>query len=94
MKNIKKSKLLLKILSAIIAVILWTAITYTEDPVITQTITGIGIEFSGVETLNGNGLAIINRNEIPTVSVVVRGKRNSVIEALDKVYAVADVSSI
>lgn len=94
MKNIKKSKLLLKILSAIIAVILWTAITYTEDPVITQTITGIEIEFSGEETLNDNGLAIINRNEMPAVSVVVRGKRNSVIEALDKIYAVADVSSI
>ena len=94
MKNIKKSKLLLKILSTVIAVVLWTAITYTEDPVISQTITGIEIEFSGEETLNDNGLAIINRNETPTVSVVIRGKRNSVIESLDKIYAVADVSSI
>ena len=83
-----------KILSAIIAVILWTAITYTEDPIITQTITGINISFAGEERLNENGLAIINRKELPTVSVVIRGKRNNVIDALDKIYAVADVSSI
>ena len=94
MKDVKNKKLLLKILSTVIAIILWTAITYTEDPVITQTITGIDVSLLGEETLNDNGLAIINRKELPSVSVVVRGKRNSVIEALDKIYATADVSSI
>ena len=94
MKTEKTNKLLLKILSTIIAIILWTAITYTEDPVITQTIMGIDIELEGEETLNSNGLAIVNRDELPSVSVVIRGRRNSVIESLDKVYAAIDVSSI
>lgn len=94
MKKEKTNKLLLKILSTIIAIILWTAITYTEDPVITQTIMGVDISLEGEETLNENGLAIVNRDELPSVSVVVRGRRNSVIESLDKVYATIDVSSI
>ena len=94
MKDVKNNKLLLKILSTIIAIILWTAITYTEDPVITQTVTGISVNILGEETLNENGLAIINRKELPMVSVVIRGKRNSVIDALDKIYATADVSAI
>ncbi len=94
MKDVKNNKLLLKILSTVIAIILWTAITYTEDPVITQTVTGIEISLLGEETLNDNGFAIINRKELPTVSVVIRGKRNSVIDALDKIYATADVSAI
>lgn len=94
MKKIQNSKLVLKILSAIIAVILWSAITYTEDPVITQTVTGIDISFLGEDALNDNGFAIIDRSELPTVSVVIRGKRNSVIDALDKIYATANVSSI
>jgi len=94
MKDVKKNKLLLKILSTVIAIILWTAITYTEDPVITQTITGIDVSLLGEETLNDNGFAIVNRKELPAVSVVIRGKRNSVIDALDKIYATADVSAI
>ena len=94
MKNIKNSKLLLKILSGIIALVLWFAITYTEDPVISQTLTGIRLELVSEDTLNANGFAVINRDELPAISVVIRGSRSNVISALGEIYASADVSAI
>lgn len=94
MKNIKNSKLLLKILSGIIAIVLWFAITYTEDPAINQTLTGVKLEITGESTLNSNGFAIINKDDLPSISVVIRGNRSNVISALGEIYASVDVSSI
>jgi YbbR domain-containing protein len=94
MKIIKNSKLLLKILSGLIAVVLWFAITYTEDPAITQTLTGVNLEIKGEETLNANGFAIVNKDDLPSISVVIRGSRSNVISALGEIYASIDVSSV
>lgn len=94
MRKLLQSKLLLKILSGVIAVFLWFAITYTEDPVITQTIPNVPIVFEGESTLNENGFAIVNKDELPTISVTIRGSRSNVIASLDSIYATADVSKI
>lgn len=94
MEKIKNSKLLLKILSALIAIVLWFAITYTEDPAISQTLTGVNLEIKGENDLNANGFAIVNKDELPSLSVVIRGSRSNVISALGEIYASVDVSSI
>lgn len=92
--KIKDSKLLLKILSALAAVVLWFAITYTEDPVITQRLVDIGVVFEGEDVLAEKGLIVINKDEIPYISAVIRGNRSSVIASVGSVSAVADVSEI
>ncbi len=94
MEKIKNSKLLLKILSALIAIVLWFAITYTEDPAISQTLTGVNLEIKGENDLNANGFAIVNKDELPSLSVVIRGSRSNVISALGEIYASVDVSSV
>ena len=94
MKNKENSKLILKILSGIIAVVLWFAITYTEDPAISQTLTGMNIEIKGEDALNDNGFAIVGKDELPAISVVIRGSRSNVISALGEISASIDVSSI
>lgn len=94
MEVIKNSKLLLKILSGLIAVVLWFAITYTEDPQISQTLTGVNLEIKGEDVLNANGFAIVNKNGLPAISVVIRGSRSNVISALGEMYATVDVSSV
>ena len=94
MKKIKNSKLLLKILSGVIAIVLWFAITYTEDPAISQTLTGVNLEIKGEDTLNANGFAIVNKDEFPTLNVVIRGSRSNVISALGEIYASVDVSAV
>lgn len=92
--KIKDSKLLLKILSAVAAVVLWFAITYTEDPVISQLLTDIDIVFEGEDTLHANGLIVVNKDAIPDISAVIRGNRSSVISSVGAVSAVIDLSQI
>lgn len=88
------NKLFLKILSGLVALVLWFAITYTEDPIISQHLGDISIVFEGESDLNDNGLAIINKDDIPSLSAVIRGKRSNVISAMGTVVASCDVSGI
>lgn len=88
------NKLFLKILSALVALILWFAITYTEDPVISQYLNDIPVVFEGESTLADSGLAIVNKEELPALSAVIQGKRSSVISAMGTVVASCDVSGI
>lgn len=94
MKIIANNKLLLKILSALIAVILWIAITYSEDPIISQTLSGISVDFAGEEVLHNKGLIVTNKDSIPAISAVVRGNRSKVISSIGSISAVIDVSEI
>ncbi len=94
MKMIKDKKLLLKILSGFIAVVLWFAITYTEDPAVSQHVTNIGAVFSGEAQLRERGLTLVNKDELPAFSAVIRGSRSKVIASLGIVSAHIDVSNI
>ena len=94
MKIIKDKKLLLKILSGFIAVVLWFAITYTEDPAVSQHITNINAVFSGEAQLRERGLTVVNKDELPALSAVIRGNRSKVISSLGIVSAHIDVSNI
>ena len=49
MNFIINNKIALKILSGLVAIVLWFAITYTEDPIISQSLGDISIEFEGEE---------------------------------------------
>ncbi len=94
MKINKDSKLFLKISSALVAVVLWFAITYTEDPVISQYLNDIQIVFEGEDRLLENGLIITNKESIPALSAVISGNRSSVISSIRSVSAAIDVSGI
>lgn len=94
MKIIKDKKLLLKILSGFIAVVLWFAITYTEDPAVSQHVTNISTVFSGEAQLRERGLTLVNKDELPPLSAVIRGNRSKVIASLGVVSAHIDVSNI
>ena len=90
----KKNRLGYMILSVIIAIIAWTAVTYTTDPDITKTFAGVRVELAGEEALTGNGYVVTGRDDIPKISVKVRGKRSDLIKALDKARVIVDVSMI
>ena len=94
MKIINDNKLLLKILSALIAVVLWFAITYTEDPAVSQHVTNVNAIFSGESQLRERGLTVVNKDELPAFSAVIRGNRSKVISSLGVVSAHIDVSNI
>lgn len=90
----KKNRLHYMILSVIIAIIAWSVVTYTTDPDITKTFAGIRVELTGEDALAENGYVVVNRNEIPKVSVKMRGKRSDLIKAIDKARIIIDVSSV
>lgn len=93
-KIFKDNRILLKTLSGLIAIILWFAITYTEDPVISQALTDIPVNFEGERELENSGLTVVNKSELPDVTVIVRGNRSNVISALGSISASVDVSEI
>jgi len=94
MKMIKDSKLLLKVFSGFIAVVLWFAVTYTEDPSINQHLGRLDTVFYNEDQLAERGLMVVNKDELPSLSVTIRGKRSKVISALEKVSASIDVKGI
>lgn len=94
MKINSDNKTFLKILSALAAIVLWFAITYTEDPVITQYLPDIDVIFEGEDVLSANGLVVINKEALPSISVTVRGNRSGVISSLNNISAQIDVSGI
>ncbi len=90
----KMNRLRYMILSVIIAIIAWVVVTYTTDPDIVKTFSGIRVEFAGEDVLAENGYVVAERNDIPKVSVKMRGKRSDLINALGKTRVVVDVSDI
>lgn len=94
MKNVKNHKLPLKILSTLIAIILWFAITYTEDPAVNQLISNLDTTFMGDDLLSTRGLVVVNTKNLPALSATIRGNRSNVISSLGAVYASIDVSGI
>ncbi|MBQ3124081.1 MAG: hypothetical protein IJC09_01500 [Clostridia bacterium] len=90
----KKNRLGYMILSVIIAIIAWSVVTYTTDPDITKTFAGIRVELTGEDVLAENGYVVVAREDIPKVSVKMRGKRSDLIKAIDRARVVIDVSEL
>lgn len=84
----------LKVLSLIIAFLIWIVVANVDDYKTTKQITGIEIEF-----INGNAITEKNKvYEVPeatTIDIVVKGRR-SVVESLSKddFKAIADLSKM
>ena len=89
-----KNKTLLQILSFLAAVVLWFVITYTEDPVITISLNNIPIVLSNETDLHEKNLVFTNSDELPNISINVRGKRSDLRSILNSVSAKIDISDI
>lgn len=93
-KSLFEQKLILRILSVVAAVILWFAVTYSENPSVTILISNINIGFTGEKSLEENGLIFVGRDKLPGIAVEVRGKRKDVQSILNSVTAKVDLSDI
>jgi YbbR domain-containing protein len=80
----------MKILSVLIAFVLWVYVIVVENPPTPQTIQNIPIELLNVETLTQNGLTILDVDR-ETVSVTVRGTRADIAQYKDQITATANV---
>ena len=89
-----KKRLILKMVSVFVAVIIWIFITYTDDSQIDVTINSVDVQLTGESYLNDHGYMIVNRASIPKAAVTVRGKRSDIIGVMDSITASIDVSGI
>ena len=92
-KNIER-KFFIQLISVIIGIILWAIIIYIEDASFDTTLKGIPVQLSGESSLMLDDLVVVNKGDIGQASISVRGKRSDIINAMDGVSAVADVSNI
>ncbi|MCH5211551.1 MAG: hypothetical protein J1G06_00910 [Oscillospiraceae bacterium] len=90
----KKSGLRYMILSVIIAVAIWSLISYTNNPEISKTFHNIRVSFNGEGQMKRNGYVVIDKDNIPGLSVKVSGQRSDLIQALDNVRVSVDLSDI
>lgn len=82
------------ILSLVLAIAVWIAVTYVNDPDIKTTIPGLYVHFNGETALRERGLVVTGRNELPAAAVSVSGKRRDLIENMDEIHIEVDVSDI
>lgn len=81
-------------LSVFLAVIVWFIVMALTNPTITTTVSNLNVRFVGEQTLRDKSLAITGREDIPMLSVVVRGNRSDLMNYLDDIYVQVDVSGI
>lgn len=93
-KSAKGRKLKYLILSIIIAVVAWTVVVYSTDPDMTRTIMGVKVELSGTDELEERGLVVLDANDLSKMSVKVTGKRSDLMNIMDDMRVVLDLSSI
>ncbi len=74
MKKILASDNALKIMSVIIAIIIWMYITVVMDPSIELTVRDLPIQFVGQDVLSSKGLSVINESA-KKVTIKVKGNR-------------------
>ncbi len=98
MKKIKENKFFsnfgLKLLSLLVAFLLWFLVMNLQDSIITRTISGIDVVMKNGDVINESGY-LYNITNGEEVSVVVKGPR-SIVENLDEsnFYAEADLSHL
>jgi len=91
----KKYDIWTRLLSVLIAVILWIYVVNVVNPNGEIEITGLSVDFLGsMEALNAKNLTISNMQET-LVNITLAGKRNDLVGlSPDNVYVTADVSMI
>ncbi|MCL1809085.1 MAG: CdaR family protein [Clostridiales bacterium] len=85
-----QSKNVTKVLSLLIAIVLWAYVIAVENPPTTERIANIPVELRNVGMLTQNGLAILE-GENAMVEVVVTGTRSDISKYKDQVGATANV---
>ena len=90
----RKTKIKYMILAIAIAIASWFVVMYTANPDITKTFTGIKIELTGGDVLRDSGYIITDEEDLPKLSVKLRGKRGDLMKAIDNIRIYADVSGI
>lgn len=94
MKNILYNDRWLRIISVLIAIVIWLYIVVFIDPVVEFNTGELPVQFVGTEVLEERGLGIVSES-VTSIDVKIRGSRKRIgRNAMKNVIAKADVSGI
>lgn len=95
MKKFQINNFGLKVLSVVLAFVVWLIIVNYDDPVITKTFSGVIVDINNVESIEKENKTYEIINDSNIISVKVKGQR-SVVENMTKDYlkATADIKNI
>ncbi len=82
------------ILSVVCSIIIWLMIVYINDPSITITLNDVDVRFSGEVALKDQGFVLTGKNELPSMSVSVSGKRSDLMDYMDNVYINVNIEEV
>ena len=94
MKDLFAKDSFLRIISFVIAILLWIYVILVIDPSINTSINNIQVRYSNQALLEERGLVIVEGDELK-ISLKVKGSRNAIAN-IDKksIYAVADLADV
>ncbi len=95
MKKFRINNFGLKILSVVLAFLVWLIIVNFDDPIITKTFSGVVVDINNVESIEKENKTYEIVNDSNIISVKIKGQR-SVVENMTKDYlkATADIKNI
>ncbi|MBR1969317.1 MAG: hypothetical protein IKA17_03065 [Clostridia bacterium] len=94
MEKITQNKLAVKIICVVLAIILWTYVSYQENPSMSKTVRNVPLAIAGEQALKENGFSVYSISE-KSVDVKTTAKRLSLRKLTNKtISAVINVSSI
>lgn len=94
MEKITQNKLAVKIICIVLAIILWTYVSYQENPTMSKTVRNVPLAINGEQALKENGFSVYSISE-KSVDVKTTAKRLSLRKLSNKtISAVINVSSI
>ncbi len=80
--------------SLIIAIIIWSLVTFTTDTEITKTVHDVDVSFVGEQALKERGFVVTGVRDSVDLWVKISGRRGDLINTIDRVRVELDVSAI
>lgn len=96
-KNSFRKNLMLKIVSVLFAIILWSYVMVETNPVRDKTVNNVEVTFTGIQELEENGFAVVGNLDslLETVSVQVTAQRSELENvSSETLKATVDLSKI
>ncbi len=90
----KKKSIRYMIVSIIIAIAIWSVVTYMTDSEITKTLHNVEVRFTGLSELKSKSLIVKGIDGKHDFTVRFNGRRSEIISAIDSAYIEVDVSKI
>ena len=82
------------ILAAVLAVAAWFLINIVDNPETTVSISDIDVHFKNEFALKDKELVLTGKDDIPSISVVLRGRRSDLMSYMNDVFVEADTAQV